>query len=125
MDLHHISLSYLLRYKSICSELQLAREPAVFCFYIRIAYLLEDDALLQENLHNLLTRDAQAATFLEVSHFYFNICRFFLERRMHAENKAVLDLIEACAAELPVCCLSYRQLTYRAAYAEHFSSADD
>lgn len=210
LDLHHISLSYLLRYKSICSELQLAREtavcnanlsliyseldscdiagelldkaiccapdsresdynlrlifhacrgslycetgdkrsallayrtiramqeersanlsfyePAVFCFYIRIAYLLEDDALLQENLHKLLTRDAQAATFLEVSHFYFHICRFFLERRMQSESKAVLDLIEACAAELPVCCLSYRQLTCRAAYAEHFSSADD
>lgn len=208
LELHHISLSYLLRYKSICSELQIAREtaicnanlsliyseldsydiavelldkaiccapdsresdynlrlifhacrgslyckmgdkssalaayrttramqqethadfyePAVSNFYIRIAYLLKDHALLQENLQNLLMCDARASTFLEVSHFYFNICRFFLEHRMQAESKAILDLIEASAARLPICCLTYRQLISRATYARLFSSEDE
>lgn len=57
-------------------------DPAIFNFNIRIACLLEDDALLQENLHNLLSRDTKASTFLEVSNFYFDICDFFLKRQM-------------------------------------------
>lgn len=97
-------------------------DPAIFSFYIRIARFLKDDALLQENLHNLLSRDAKASTFLEVSNFYYDTCEFFLKQHMQAESLALLDFMESFTGNLPVCCFAHRLLTGRAVYARLFSS---
>lgn len=98
--------------------------PAIFNFYIRIACLQKDDALLQENLHNLLSHDAKASTFLEVSNFYFDICDFFLKQHMQEESRVLLDFMEPFAHNLPICCFAHRLLVLRATHARLFSSND-
>ncbi len=94
---------------------------AVFDFYIRLSSFLPDSNVrMAEYLSDMLACGTTASTFLEVSDFYFDVCDYFLERRMQAECSALLDFIASATAGYSTCCLSYEYLTRRATYTRYF-----
>lgn len=97
-------------------------DACVLNLNIRLYDVHKDDITLSQSLTKLVTLLSSNLDFLELSEFYFDVCAYFLEKKMAAACALVLDYIEDYCMQSPLIFLRYTYLKYRVAYSRLFFS---
>lgn len=92
---------------------------------LRIAYEKQDDEKFKHCLKQLLELAILEEGFYETLEYYFDICRFFLEKGMAKEVRALLDYVKSYYDMIPLAYLKYDIHNFELIYAKNYGDEDE